>query len=127
MMLTTMVNGVTSGRFLRTVQKRSTGTQVDLIVDLGSGVGNVTKLIANQFKGSTVIGLDIADEMVKYATNKYPDMTFLVADSGSPWNQFKQLTGVVEHSVDLVISTYMMQYLCTEGQRMNLVNNVETC
>ncbi|KAI1292882.1 putative methyltransferase 235L [Halotydeus destructor] len=114
-----------SKRFLIKMKKINGNKMVDSAVDIGTGVGNVTKMIADQMPCSSMVGIDVDSEMVRYATAKYPDLVFRVADCGSSWPQFKQSTGIPEKSVDLIVSTYAMHWLFTHSQRMNAMNNVK--
>jgi trans-aconitate methyltransferase len=48
------------------------------ILDLGCGTGHLTKQI--QELGAEVVGIDASPEMIAQAKEKYPDVTFSVAD-----------------------------------------------
>ena len=51
------------------------------ILDVGCGVGHlVDYLLENKFKGSYT-GVDLVEEMVRQAANRYPEMNFIKIDS----------------------------------------------
>ncbi|KAI1292879.1 putative methyltransferase 235L [Halotydeus destructor] len=114
-----------SKRFLITVKKILGDKMADSVVDLGCGVGNVTKLVADQLNCKTMIGIDGDPCMVQYATAKHPSISFRVADYGLRWPHFKLMADVSEQSVDLVVSTYSLHWLFTDQQRANLMTNVK--
>ncbi|KAI1292880.1 putative methyltransferase 235L [Halotydeus destructor] len=113
-----------SERFLATMKNIMGDKIVDSVVDLGCGVGNVTKLMAAQLNCNTMTGVDVDAEMIHYARAKYPAMKFHVADMSYSWPKFEQLTGITGKSVDIVVSTYAVQWLFTEHQRTNAMENV---
>ena len=43
------------------------------LLDLGSGTGRETEKLSHKYSGTTIIGLDIAEGMSKYAANQYPN------------------------------------------------------
>ncbi|KAI1292829.1 putative methyltransferase 235L [Halotydeus destructor] len=114
-----------SKRFLTMVKKMLGNKSVDSAVDLGCGVGNVTKLMADQLDCNSMTGIDVDAEMVRYARAKYPSLKFHVADFGSRWPFFKKMTGLSEQSVDLVVSTYSLHWMYTDQQRENAMTNVK--
>ncbi|KAI1292883.1 hypothetical protein HDE_06835 [Halotydeus destructor] len=114
-----------SERFLIKMKKMYGNKMVDSAVDIGSGVGNVTNMMADRLGCTSMMGIDVDPQMVQYATAKYPHLEFRVANCGSSWPQFKQSIGVPEKSVDLIVSTYAMHWLFTHDQRMNAMNNVK--
>ena len=50
----------------------------EIILDLGCGTGDVTKMISDSSK--MVVGLDSSLEMFQAAQKKYPEITFFNAD-----------------------------------------------
>ncbi len=75
------------------------------ILDIGSGTGEVAFLIAEKFKGSNIVGCDIALGMVRKAINKnrFPNVNFEVADAESLPYQ--------DSSFDLVASSTTYQWV----------------
>ncbi len=51
----------------------------EIILDLGSGTGDLTKLIGDACQ--EVIGLDYSNDMIQTARSKYPDIKFILADA----------------------------------------------
>ena len=55
------------------------------IYDLGSGTGHLTRILADTFTNSKVIGVDSSPEMLAEARREFPDLTWQQADIRS-WN-----------------------------------------
>ncbi|MEM2910301.1 MAG: methyltransferase domain-containing protein [Nitrososphaerota archaeon] len=64
---------------IKSMLKNSTG----LILDIGCNGGTFTNIIKKATSNSTIIGIDIHKEAVKYAAKKYDDISFLVGDGQS--------------------------------------------
>jgi malonyl-CoA O-methyltransferase len=75
------------------------------ILDIGSGTGSVAFLLADKFKGSKVVGCDIALGMVRKAinNNRYPNVNFEVADA--------EALPYPDASFDLVASSTTYQWV----------------
>ena len=63
---------------------KSTTDSLDRIIDLGCGLGKLTAQLGDAFAGAEVLGLDLADEMVLYASRHFcskKNVSFLSADA----------------------------------------------
>lgn len=69
------------------------------VLDAGCGTGYLSRKL--QERGARVIGIDHAEEMIRIAREKAPDLEFHV-DSCS------ELAGVGDRAVDLVIANYVL-------------------
>ncbi|MCH2293129.1 MAG: methyltransferase domain-containing protein [SAR324 cluster bacterium] len=56
-----------------------------LVYDLGCGTGNTTKLLADRWPDSRIVGIDSSAEMLKKARKSYANLEFIKADLES-WN-----------------------------------------
>ena len=56
-----------------------------LVYDLGCGTGNTTKLLADQWPDSRIVGIDSSAEMLEKARKSYANLEFIEADLES-WN-----------------------------------------
>lgn len=81
------------------------------IADLGCGTGVFTSHLANQFEGSSVYGLDIAEGMLNFARNKFvsPQLKWCCADA-------EQLP-MRSECMDLVFSSLAVQW-CSDFQQV---------
>src|SRR5438093_11356989 len=74
--------------------------EYDNILDLGSGVGWATRVLAQRAARGIVLGIDLSDRMITQAGREYrnpPNALFLVADGAAlpcPDNFFKALLSV---------------------------------
>lgn len=74
------------------------------ILDLGCGTGNAIPILKNLYPNATIIGCDIAENMLKTAQKKYGDdqTIWLCADMES--------LPIAEHQIDLIISNLAIQW-----------------
>ena len=56
-----------------------------LVYDLGCGTGNTTKLLADRWPDSRIVGIDSSAEMLEKARKSYANLEFIEADLES-WN-----------------------------------------
>lgn len=91
-----------------------------LIVDLACGDGKITKILKNLFPESRVIGIDIAPEMIKKAKDKTdPNLKieYFVYDCS------QDLSHILKDA-DLVTSVFLLNYMSSEDEMINLMKNV---
>jgi SAM-dependent methyltransferase len=73
----------------------------DHVLDLGCGPGDFTKAYLDA--GATVLGVDFAPEMVRVAQQRFPNVTFKVADAEDlPFD---------DQSFDVVVAAYVVHHL----------------
>ncbi len=79
--------------------------QPRLILDLGCGLGQTARTLAQRFPQARVIGLDASPEAIMVATSAFqlPNLTFRVADLSNP-------LPLAQGSVDLIVSTNALPY-----------------
>jgi len=95
-----------SSRWLRALildALRSLRTEPRSILDVGCGEGNVTQLLARQFRGAGVIGTDQSSEAIRLARVRYTDanLTFRVESRG----------GAPEPRFDLVACMEVLEHV----------------
>ena len=56
-----------------------------LVYDLGCGTGNTSKLLADRWSDSRIVGIDYSAEMLEKARKSYANLEFIEADLES-WN-----------------------------------------
>lgn len=74
------------------------------IIDIGCGPGNSTKVLANQFKGSYIQGIDSSENMINTAKKDYPEIDFTVCDAS------KDLY-TLQNDYDIVFSNACIQWI----------------
>ncbi|KAI1283023.1 hypothetical protein HDE_12763 [Halotydeus destructor] len=94
------------------------------VLDLGCSIGSRVATVAEHLKVSKITAVDIDEDGIKYATQKYRDIEFRVSDCGVPWEKFHENTGVSEQSADVVLSTYAIHWLYTDANRMNVLGTI---
>lgn len=86
--------------FSRLPQELSTAS---VVVDLGSGTGFFTTQLAQRFLNSTIVGLDLAEGMLRYAAqHSAPSATWLCGDA--------EKLPLANDSVDLIFSSLAIQW-----------------
>ena len=73
-----------------------------LVYDLGCGTGNTTKLLADRWPDSRIVGIDSSAEMLEKARKSYANLEFIDADLES-WNP--------QHEADLFYSNAALHWL----------------
>jgi trans-aconitate 2-methyltransferase len=72
------------------------------IIDLGCGAGNVTRLLAERWPGSVVMGVDSSAEMLAEARSRQPNLGWIEADLAT-WSP--------ERPVDVLFSNAALHWL----------------
>ncbi|MCF5760840.1 class I SAM-dependent methyltransferase [Aeromonas veronii] len=86
----------------------STIKEKSMIVEVGCGLGYVTKLISDGFpQNNNIVGLDISETAINKAKLLFPDLKFICADITSP--RFKYDFGHVRANV--VILNQLLWYI----------------
>ncbi|CAG2173812.1 unnamed protein product, partial [Oppiella nova] len=84
-----------------TIVSQNPNEDYDIILDIGCGTGNVTKLLADVFKVKQIIGIDVDKQMIDFANenNCNQIITYYVQDFGLTWDglspQMRELEGKV--------------------------------
>ena len=85
----------------------------ELILDLGCGTGDLTNEIYQS--GSDIIGVDSSEEMIKKASNKYPNIKFKIMDA-------KELD--FEKKFDGVFSNAVLHWIKSPEKVLQSIKNV---
>lgn len=88
--------------------------EFNLILDLGCGSGNVTKLLISQIKYKRLIGIDVDPDMVKFISGlseEIPNAEFIVEDIGHPWETLNVLLKQLEGKFDLIFSNRVFHWV----------------
>ncbi|EKE01232.1 MAG: hypothetical protein ACD_21C00189G0014 [uncultured bacterium] len=84
---------------------KSTNIQPAKILDVGSGTGKMTLELAHLFPDAAVLGVDIADSMVRFARTNFKqtdNLDFICADA--------DFLPLANNSIDLIVSNLMLQW-----------------
>ena len=73
-----------------------------VVLDLGSGTGFFTQHIVHRYPHAQVIGLDIAEGMLRYASTQHVDAQWLCADA--------EYLPLADNSVDVIFSSLAIQW-----------------
>lgn len=60
--------------------ERITTANPQNILDIGCGPGNSTKVLKDAFPNAQILGIDSSENMIRKATETYPDIEFRVMD-----------------------------------------------
>ena len=71
-----------------------------VVLDIGCGPGNSTNIVKNFFPKANVIGIDNSSDMIKKATENYPDINFILCDAHS-----------LKGKYDVIFSNACLQWL----------------
>lgn len=77
------------------------GLKPKSILDFGCGLGGGLNILANNFKITNAIGIDISSTLIAYAKKKYPQYTFIQGDRQK----------LKKYRVDLVIFCDVLEHL----------------
>ncbi len=80
------------------------GLQPGRILDVGCGPGNSTRVLARQFPGAQLLGVDNSPEMVRTAKEQNPDLSFRLLDAGGD-------LAPLGSDFDLVFSNACLQWI----------------
>lgn len=102
------------------LSKRITTDNPQNIIDIGCGPGNSTKVLADMFPNSRIIGADFSEEMITQARSNYPDIEFIMFDAQ---NDFPKLT----EKFDVIFSNACIQWVPDHkkliAEMMNALNS----
>ena len=84
--------------------RRITLDNPNSIIDLGCGPANSTRVLADRFPNSHIIGADNSEEMIEQARSSYPDLEFIIFDAQ---NDFPKLT----QKFDVIFSNACIQWV----------------
>ncbi|XP_075588944.1 uncharacterized protein LOC124496613 [Dermatophagoides farinae] len=103
-------------QLVKMIQKQNVDINQPLrIVDLGCGPGNSSKLLADAFPKSTIIGLDVVYEMIEHAKKNCPNdrCKFFVQDLSKPFDEWQQEIKEILYtkSADIIFSNYALQWI----------------
>lgn len=77
------------------------------VFDLGSGTGNLTKVMSERWPGARVVGIDSSKEMIEASSSRYPDIPF----GNEPIE-----TWTPDEPVDVIFSNATLHWLDHHGR-----------
>lgn len=80
------------------------------IVDLGCGTGFFLDICQVQFDQSSYLGIDVSEEMIRYAYQKYPKARFVIEDS----REMEKIVQKFNFHPDLALSLFTIPYIGRE-------------
>ncbi|CAG2112564.1 unnamed protein product, partial [Medioppia subpectinata] len=95
----------------------------DIILDIGSGSGNVTEILADRVKHRQIIGVDIDQKMIDFSiqNNTKPSIDFIAEDMSKPWDELSAGLRALEGKVSLVFSNSTLMMI---QNKSTLVHNL---
>ncbi|XP_054166836.1 trans-aconitate 2-methyltransferase-like [Oppia nitens] len=84
-----------------------------LILDIGCGSGNMTKLLADEIECDHIIGCDIDQKMIEYAKreNKKSNIDYLVQDIQRDWLDFNTELKDLKGKVSVITSNFALTWI----------------
>jgi len=84
-----------------------------IVVDIGCGSGNVTKMLCGTLTPKKILASDFDAQMVEYAKEKCGDerIEYFVQDISLPWDQLDEKLKNLEGKVDLVWSNRVLHWV----------------
>lgn len=86
------------------------------VLDLGSGTGFFTRQLAAKYPESQIMGLDIAEGMLRYAAEQSDEISWLCSDA--------ELLPIADNSADIVFSSLAIQWCNNLPQLMAELSRV---
>jgi len=100
--------------------------EVDIIVDIGCGSGNVTKMVSTRVPHKRMLAVDFDAQMVEYADKNYNDGTieYFVQDMNVPWEKLDERLKSLEGKVDIVWSNRVLHWVKYKQQAVNIISRL---
>ena len=92
-------------------------TDARVVLDMGCGTGYFGPSLAERFPGAAYIGLDLSEQMLRYARSQHPEQNAWLAGDA-------ENLPLKEHTVDLVYSSLAIQWCADLPGLMAEVNRV---
>ena len=86
----------------RLLQKIAMKNSAGFVLDLGCGTGHFSEALQQTFPGSNVIGLDIAEGMLRFSRNRHPGFSWLCGDA--------EYLPLADSSLDFIFSSLALQW-----------------
>lgn len=96
----------------------------DIVVDVGSGSGGFTKLLATSVPHKRVIGIDLDPKMIAYSDTHNNDDTieYVLQDmSVADWTQLTPRLRELESKVDLIFSNDTLTNIADKYRLLNII------
>lgn len=77
----------------------------DAILDVGCGTAKITESIGRRYPNAKIVGLDIAEGMLRFAQRHHANITFVCADA--------EVLPFADGQFDLIVSNFAVQW-CTD-------------
>lgn len=123
----TLHNDVEPLAKVRAIAKLLGPRQPRAILDAGCGAGFTTKALATTYPGASVLGVDLAEDAIAYATAHHPEARFLarpIAPASGPLGEFDTIfcfefypfTRNVDVNFQVEFIRYFMSQLTPDGR-----------
>lgn len=89
-----------------------------IILDIGSGSGNLTCHMAQLIPHETIIGIDIDPAMIAFSINNKPTLetiSYVCQDLSQPWDQLSPELARLAGHVDLIMSNMTLNWVIDIG------------
>lgn len=100
--------------------------QVDIILDIGCGCGNSTKMLSSYVPHKKIYACDFDAQMISYANEKHNDGTieYFVQNFDLPWDKLDQRLKDLEGKVDLVWSNRCLHWVSDKANAAKIIGRL---
>lgn len=116
---------------IRNIKNELEGRQIDTILDVGCGTGNLTEMMYRELKPKRIVAFDLAQDMISFAKSRQQScptnskmeeqsrgsgVHYYQANACEPFEQLADKLGLAASSVDVVISFYCIHWVPDKRQ-----------
>uniref|UniRef100_T1KKC5 Methyltransferase type 11 domain-containing protein n=2 Tax=Tetranychus urticae TaxID=32264 RepID=T1KKC5_TETUR len=111
---------------LKRLEKDFQNVSPKVIVDIGCGTGNITKMIYSSFPDSRIIGFDCSEKMIEFARENYStsNLNFHCGNICADWEELSVNLDIEAESVDVVTSTFCLHWVTNTAKAMENINKM---
>jgi trans-aconitate methyltransferase len=100
--------------------------EVDIILDIGCGSGNVTKMLSSRIPHKKMYAFDFDAQMVEYANETYNDGTieYFVQSIDVPWDDLDERLKKLEGKIDIIWSNRVLHWIKDKKRAVNTIGRL---
>ncbi|CAG2102501.1 unnamed protein product [Medioppia subpectinata] len=98
------------------------GRKTDIIIDIGSGDGATTKVLATRVSHKRVIAIDVNPAMTAYgqSVNSLTTIEYLTQDMSVSWQELSDDVRRLESKVDIIFSNFCFHFIRDKSQLLSI-------